>query len=323
MKWFLFLSVVLHAVSVSAHTLEIIDFRNKTVRLKAHPKRIVCLIESALSGIYMLNQGNRIVGVSKNVYQTDVYPYYAALDKRIKDKRLPAPGNWDSVSVEGILALQPDLVIMWAQQTEAIEAIENAGIPVLGVFMDSIEDVFLEIKIFGILTNSKKRSNEIIAYTQHEISSVTERIKSIDKGKNPSVYYVWAQSLLNTSCKGSVADDLIAMAGGKNICTETKEHIVITMERLISANPEVIIMWHNERLDPRDLMLNKQLRNIKAIRNKRVYELPEVFHCDLWTLKFQYALKLMAAWLHPELLCDLGSKRELDKMFQMLYNKTF
>lgn len=215
MKWFLFLSVVLHAVSVSAHTLGIIDFRNKTVRLKAHPKRIVCLIESALSGIYMLNQGNRIVGVSKNVYQTDVYPYYAALDKRIKDKRLPAPGNWDSVSVEGILALQPDLVIMWAQQTEAIEAIENAGIPVLGVFMDSIEDVFLEIKIFGILTNSKKRSNEIIAYTQHEISSVTERIKSIDKGKNPSVYYVWAQSLLNTSCKGSVADDLIAMAGGK------------------------------------------------------------------------------------------------------------
>lgn len=117
MKWFLFLSVVLHAVSVSAHTLGIIDFRNKTVRLKAHPKRIVCLIESALSGIYMLNQGNRIVGVSKNVYQTDVYPYYAALDKRIKDKRLPAPGNWDSVSVEGILALQPDLVIMWAQQT--------------------------------------------------------------------------------------------------------------------------------------------------------------------------------------------------------------
>ncbi|QQR67612.1 MAG: ABC transporter substrate-binding protein [Candidatus Brocadia sp.] len=133
MKWFLFLSVVLHAVSVSAHTLEIMDFRNKTVRLKAHPKRIVCLIESALSGIYMLNQGNQIVGVSKNVYQTDVYPYYAALDKRIKDKRLPAPGNWDSVSVEGTLALRPDLVIMWAQQTEAIEAIENAGIPVLGV----------------------------------------------------------------------------------------------------------------------------------------------------------------------------------------------
>jgi len=271
----------------------------------------------------MLNQGNRIVGVSTNVYQTDVYPYYAALDKRIKDKRLPAPGNWDSVSVEGILALRPDLVIMWAQQTEAIEAIENAGIPVLGVFMDSIEDVFHEIKIFGVITNNEERASEIIAYTQCEIASVAEQIGSVDKGKNPSVYYLWAQSLLNTSCKGSVADDLIAMAGGKNICTETKEHIVITMERLISANPEVIIMWHNERLDPRDLMLNKQLRNIKAIRNKRVYELPEVFHCDLWTLKFQYALKLMAAWLHPELLCDLDSKRELDKMFQMLYNITF
>jgi len=214
-KWFLFLSVVLHAVSVSAHTLEIMDFRNKTVRLKAHPKRIVCLIESALSGIYMLNQGNRIVGVSTNVYQTDVYPYYAALDKRIKDKRLPAPGNWDSVSVEGILALRPDLVIMWAQQTEAIEAIENAGIPVLGVFMDSIEDVFHEIKIFGVITNNEERASEIIAYTQCEIASVAEQIGSVDKGKNPSVYYLWAQSLLNTSCKGSVADDLIAMAGEK------------------------------------------------------------------------------------------------------------
>ncbi|WKZ20192.1 MAG: ABC transporter substrate-binding protein [Candidatus Jettenia sp. CY-1] len=319
----LLVTVLSYSLSAFAQTVEVVDFRGKTVRLKEPPERIVCLIESALSGIYMLNEGHRIVGVSKNVYHGNVYQYYAVIDKRIKDKALPAPGNWDFVSLEGILALRPDLVIMWAQQTEAIEAVENAGVPVFGVFVDSIEDVFNEINIFGVLTKSEKRASEIIAYTQREINSIVERMKSIDKDKHPSVYYLWAQSLLNTSCKGSVVDDLIAMAGGENICTETKEHAVITMERLISADPDVIIMWHNERLDPKDLMLNKQLRNITAIRDKRVYELPEVFHCDLWTLKFHYALKLIAKWLHPELLHELDMKYELDKMSQMLYGKTF
>lgn len=326
MKWLLFLmfvSVFLCSFSASAQTIEIVDFRGKTVRLKKPPERIVCLIESALSGIYMLNQGHRIAGVSKNVYSGDVYQYYAAMDKRIKDKALPAPGNWDFVSLEGIIALRPDLVIMWAQQTEAIAAIEKTGIPVFGVFLNSIEDVYHEITAFGVITKSERRASELIAYIQHEIHSIAERVKSVDKGKYPSVYYLWAQSLLNTSCKGSVVDDLIAISGGENICTETKEHAVITMERLISADPEVIVMWHNERLDTKDLILNKQLRNIKAIRNKRVYELPEVFHCDLWTLKFQYAVKLMAGWFHPELLHDLDMEYELDKMFKMLYGKTF
>jgi iron complex transport system substrate-binding protein len=302
--------------------IEVVDFRDKTVRLEKPPERIVCLIESALSGIYMLHQEDRIAGISKNVYRDDVYRYYSVIDKLVQDKLLPAPGNWDFASLEGIIALRPDLVIIWAQQTETIVALEKAGIPIFGVFINSIEDVYHEITAFGAITKSEKRASELIAYTQQEIHSLVDRVKSIDRDAYPSVYYLWAQSILNTSCKGSIVDDLITMAVGENICIETKEHTIITMEKLISANPDVIIMWH-ERLDAKDLILNKQLKNIKAIRDRKVYELPEVFHCDLWTLKFHYALKLVAAWLHPELFHDLDTKQELNNMFRMMYGKTF
>ena len=53
-------------------------------------------------------------------------------------------------------------------------------------------------------------------------------------------------------------------------------------------------MWYNEKLDPQDILENPQLKGSRAVRDSQVYELPEVFGCDFWTLKLQpqYSLSL-------------------------------
>ena len=121
------------------------DFRGKTIQVKKPVNRIVCLIESALSGLYMLGAGEKVVGISTNIYSGNVFPYYGELDERIRTRKLPAPGNWDFVNIESVISLKPDLVIIWAHQTESIKALEERGIPVFGVFMEKKEDVYAEI----------------------------------------------------------------------------------------------------------------------------------------------------------------------------------
>lgn len=305
-----------------AGQVEATDFRGKRIVLAQPARRIVCLMESALSGLYMLGAESQVVGVSTNVYQEPVYGWYSRLDERIRSKRLPTPGNWDFVSLERVLALRPDLVILWSSQSESIAALEEWGLPVFGVFLSSKEDVYREIQALGALTGKEPRANELVAYTKAEVERFSQRTATLKPQEQPRVYYMWAQGKLETSGAGSTVDDLIRLAGGVNVCGETRrEHLVVSLEKVLGWNPDLILMWHNPRLSPGDLRQDPQWRSIKAIQKGRVHQLPEVFLCDLWTLKFQYAAKLVAKWTHPERFKDVDLAQEERTMLSRLYGR--
>jgi iron complex transport system substrate-binding protein len=301
----------------SAFSIKVTDFRNKEITLAKPATRIVCLIESGLSGLYMLQAESNVIGVSSAIYNESAAAQYAALDERIKDKKLPAPGNWDFVSIENIVALQPDLVIIWSSQTEAIESIEAHGIPVYGVFLKSFNDVYKEIKDFGTLTGKSQRADSLINYTKSEIS-IINKSKIINR---KSVYFIWQQGLLETAGTTSTVNELIELAGAKNSCNINQEHVIINKERLLDWNPDIIVMWCNPSKNPDYIISLSEIQHINAIKNKQVYELPSVFLCDLWTLKFPYAVKLLAKWCYPATFANLNLELEKQKMLIELYGK--
>ena len=302
--------------------ITVTDFRGRQLVFQAPVKRIVCLIESALSGLYMLNEEKRVIAVSRNVYDKPLVSYYAGMDERIRSRRIPAPGNWDFVNIESVISLKPDLVILWTQQTETITALEERGIPVFGVFIRQKEDVYKEMAALGKLTGNQKRAQNLVSYTQDEILRCQRRLMNVPEARRPGVYYMWAQGNLETAGGSSIVNDLINLAGGRNVCASIpQEHLVVNLERVIGWNPDVIVMWYNERKDPSDIIRDPQWQMIKAVKEKRVYELPEIFLCDLWTLKFQYAVKMVSKWCHPGLFQDISLEREREKMLRTLYGK--
>jgi len=313
------LSEVSHAV------IKVVDFRGKTIILNRPADRVVCLIESALSGIYMLQQGGKIVGIPTNVYSegfyySDTFKYYSILDERIRLRKIPAVGNWEYVNVEKILVLKPDLVIIWASQKDAIETFEKLKIPVYGVFITKIEDVFKEINDFGKMLNAEKRAAELIAFAKKEIKEIEDKSKEIRMKRK--IYFSWAQhSFLQTSCKGSIVDEIIDLIGGINVCSHIKaESISLTMEKFILLNPDVIIMWFSKNLKPQDIFINKQYRVINAVKTKSIYQFDDTFFFDLWTLKFLYAMKFIASVSYPEhYKYDLIKEKQ--RIINFLYGK--
>jgi iron complex transport system substrate-binding protein len=319
-----FSSGYVFAEAAGKNPITVTDFRGKQLTFQRPVKRIVCLIESALSGLYMLNEEKRVVGVSRNVYDKSLFSYYGRMDERIRNKAIPSPGNWDFVNIETVISLKPDLVILWAQQTESISAIEERGIPVFGVFIQQKEDVYREMTALGKLTGNQVRGEELIKFTQNEILRFKERVGDILPSRRPGVYYMWAQGNLETSGGSSTVNDLINLAGGRNVCASIpEEHLVVNLERVIGWNPDVIVMWYNERKDPSDVIKDRQWQKIKAVKERRVHELPEIFLCDLWTLKFQYAVKMVSKWCHPQLFKGIDLEKEKEKMLRTLYGKKF
>lgn len=310
------------AISAPSSAITVTDFRGKRLTLEQPARRIVCLIESALSGFFMLHAQDRVVGISSNVYEGETYPYYAAMDRRIAERRIAAPGNWDFVNIERVVALEPDLVVMWSHQEESIQALEDRGILVFGVFIRSFEDVFREIRVLGELTGTSARADELIRYTQEELLQI-QKLTAANKGRT-RVYYMWAQGELETSCGGSTVDELIRLAGGTNVCGAIdQEHLVLNIERVLQWDPEVIVMWFNERRDPDDVLALPLWQGVSAVRNGRVHEFPGVFPCDLWTLKFQLAVKMVAGWCHPGLFGNGDLEQERHQVFSRLYGPRF
>ena len=296
------------------------DFRGKQLTFQKPVQRIVCLIESALSGLYMLKEEKRVVGISRNVYEKSLFPYYGRMDERIRNRSILSPGNWDFVNIESVLSLKPDLVIIWAQQTESISALEERGIPVFGVFIKQIEDVYQAMSALGTLTGNQARADTLVKYTRNEILRLQERLADVPAARRPGVYYMWAQGNLETSGGLSIVNDLVNLVGGRNVCASIpQEHLVVNLERVIGWNPDVIVMWYNERKDPSDIIQDPQWQMIRAVKERRVYELPGVFLCDLWTLKFQYAVKMVSKWCYPNRLKDINLKGEREEMLKTLY----
>jgi iron complex transport system substrate-binding protein len=307
-------------VAAAGPPIAVTDFRGKVLTFAQPVGRVVCLIESALSGIYMLRQGERVVGISTNVYQEPVFKHYAALDRRIREKELAAPGNWDFVSLESVVALQPEVVILWSQQTEVISALEDRGIPVFGVFIKTREDIDREILALGAMLGVPERAARLVQYTQEELHRFSARVADIPPEHRPKAYFMWAQSPLETSGGGSMVDDLVSLAGGRNVAGGmNQEHLVVKLEQVVGWNPEVIIMWPNPRLTPRDIMADEQWGLVTAARRGRVHQLPEVFACDLWTLKYMLTVKMVATWLHPERFADIDPGVEKRRMLVELY----
>ena len=296
------------------------DFRGKAIHFNKPAERIVCLIESGLSGFYMLGAENKIVGISTNVYNEDVYKQYACLDERIKNKTIKSPGNWDFVNTESVLALNPDLVVMWASQTESIKDLESLGIPVYAVMLKSTNDVYKEITDFGKLTGTEKRADSLINYTKDELKKIAA-INQKYTGQKKNVYFMWSQGALETSGTQSTVNELITMAGAKNVCNSSDEHLVVNLEKIIEWNPDIIVMWCNSQKNPDDIIQLSGWGNINAVKNKNVYELPSVFFCDLWTLKFQHTVKILSAWCYPDENITLDMDADKTQMLVKLYGK--
>jgi iron complex transport system substrate-binding protein len=300
--------------------IQVEDFRGRRLEFEAPVRRIVCLLDSALTGLYMLQAEQNVVGVSMTAYTGSSASYYAAMDSRIRKKTLPVVSNSDAGSLERILALKPEVVIVFSLNKEIVAALEERGVAVYGVFIEKVDDIYKEVLALGEMTGNALRAKELVAFSRQQVARIRHRTGSVSADQWPDTYFMWAKGEMDSGGRQSIVQELLDISGAVNICGHIKqEHVVISMEQLLVADPEIIVMWFNELMDPADISTKPAWKSLSASRNQRIYEMPDLFSCDLWTLNFQYAVVLMATWCHPELFDELDMNKEAQTIFHELY----
>ena len=131
---FLFMLLML-ACNFSQAQVAISDDRGVTVLLERPPQRIISLVPSLTEMLCELGACDRLIG-------TDRYSNYPE-----QVKSLPKAGGLDDANVELILALKPDIVLLWAS-ARIPQQLESLGLKVIALEPKTLEDVERILKKF-------------------------------------------------------------------------------------------------------------------------------------------------------------------------------
>jgi iron complex transport system substrate-binding protein len=188
-------------------------------------------------------------------------------------------------NIETIISLKPDIVFAanWMKK-EDVQQLRDAKIPVYCyATATNIEEQKKVIMEIAHVIGEDSRGQQIVNDMDTRLNAVEDKIKSL-KPEEKLTVMDYDDSYGYTYGKGSTFDDISAKAGLINIAS--KEGLQaserISKEKIVQMNPDVIILpsWsYDKKQDPvklaEEFKNDKSLAHVKAIKNNRVYLLPD------------------------------------------------
>lgn len=292
------------------------DSRGKTITLPHEAKRVVVLYNALVDDVYMLQAGEKIVGIPQQIYEMeDTYSFLSQLDERIKNKSIATPTfGGQSSNAESIVGLKPDLVLTFNTDEDNINQIENLGIPVFTFSSLNDEKILEELKNVGKLLGKQKRAEEITGYVAEEV----QKMRTSQSASPKKIYYAWSKGrIMSTSGKGSLIDMAITLSGAQNACPVPVEAPNISAETMYKWNPDLIILWNSKLSEVYSL---KELEALPAVKNKQVFVMSPSFPYDPHTVKFMLFAKQLRHWCMPEYTQE-QLDQDVKKAFEIIYGK--
>jgi len=213
-----------------ASALTVTDQTGRRVVLPALPARIVSLVPSVTETVFTIGAQARLVGV------TDFCDYPPAARQK------PSVGGMVSPSLEGIVALKPDLVVATTagNRHETFDQLAQLKIPVYLVNPVSVHDVLDLIIRLGRLTEHPDAADRVAALLRERIQAVSARVAGRPR---PRILYVLWPDPLIVPARGALVSELIALAGGDSVTADGGQgYPRYSMEAALARNPEIILI---------------------------------------------------------------------------------
>ena len=94
-------------------------------------------------------------------------------------KKIPSVGTADTVNIEVLLALHPDLVITWSYKPEVDDFLVRRGLKVISVYPDSLEELYAVLDLCGRLFRKEDRAREIRSLMEKSFAATASKVSQI------------------------------------------------------------------------------------------------------------------------------------------------
>ena len=242
------------------------DALGEAVTLDARPVRIVSMAPSNTEILFGVGAGDQVVGVTTFCD----YPPEAATREQV--------GEFSRASLEFIVSMEPDLVLAARfNPMEVLEGLRRLGIPVFALAPRSLDDVMHTIGQVGRLVGRSDRADSLVTHIKGRINRIRESVATVPDLHRPRVLWGRLQAPMYTAGPGGYINDLIELAGGKNIAADaTADWPQIGLETLVARNPEIIIVSGGDADIEAELARLRKAdgwRQLDAVATGRIYNI--------------------------------------------------
>lgn len=267
--------------------------------LAAQPRRIVSTAPSITEMLYALGLGSRVVGVTTFCRFPE--------DARVK----PKVGTFIQPDYERILSLKPDVVFLLPNPIDLAAKLRGLGLRAEELNQDSIAAILASIRRAGEITGIPEEGVRLSSRLRGDLDALAASVRG-----RPTVSVVFVIDRTPGTLHGmfgaghgSYLDELLTIAGGKNILSGTRNlYPKLSLETILATDPEVILDM-GDYSHGRDagavsseqkLALWSRYSGLRAVRNKRVHDI-SADHFVVPGPRMVEAAREFRALLHPEI----------------------
>lgn len=226
-------------------------------------ERIVCLTEETTETLYLLGEGDRVVGVSG----------YTVRPPEARKK--PKVSAYITAKFDKIEALEPDLVLAFSDlQADICAELIRRGMTVVCFNQRSVADILMMIEAVGALAGVPDRGRALAESLRDSLVEMREQSRST--GRRPRVFFEeWHDPLISGI---RWVSELIEIAGGEDIFKENRafhdgKRRIVDPAEVIRRDPEVLIAsWCGRKFQPDVVRARPGWENVTAVREGRLHE---------------------------------------------------
>ena len=228
-----------------------------------YPSRIVCLTEETTETLYLLGEGDRVVGVSGYT----VRPPEA--------RRKPRISAFISARFDKIEALRPDLILGFSDlQRDIASELIRRGYPVMIFNQRSVPEILQAIRLVGALVGAAANADALATRLEEDLDAI--RTAAARLPCRPRVFFEeWDEPLISGI---RWVEELVEIAGGEPIFPELRDarlgaDRIVTGDQVVQRNPDVIVAsWCGKPVRTARIAARPGWESVTAVRRQQIFE---------------------------------------------------
>jgi iron complex transport system substrate-binding protein len=252
--------------SAIAWAVAVTDDTGKTVALPSVPTRIVSLAPGATEMLFAAGAGKHVIATVQ----------YA--DEPLAAKQIPRIGDVVAVDMERLVALRPDVAVVWpgGGNPAQIEEISRLGIPVYRQQVNSLADLAVSLRRLGVLAGTSDVAEPAARDIEARLADIVHRY---DKGRHPTVLLqVWNHPIYTIGGTHLISDAL-KLCGARNVFGDLRDLApAVDVEAVVARNPDIIVAAAPPGSGPEWLADWRRFTTLRAVRsgNLIIFEDPRL-----------------------------------------------
>ena len=267
MRRFLVVTVLITLlVALFAYPLTLVDDMGRVVTIKALPQRVVSAAPAATRYLIYLGLQDKVVGVTN--WDT------------LNAEKI---GNMVPLNIEKIVSLKPDIVLTFGGfQAGEIPKLEKFGLTVFAINPTTLNDILRDLVVVGTIFSEGEEAKKLADNLQKKMLTVAKKAYKIPVDKRLKVLYLMGtpdsgMKEFWTAVAGSYMNDLITLAGGRNIAgnlSGPNGWAPVSIEYIVKENPDAIIVASfvpgaKEKII-NSIVSYQPFKELNAVKNKKI-----------------------------------------------------